>query len=473
MAEVDGYTVATSVAATDYLLGFNSDEEMRRFPGTAIGSSAGKIVYVDSVNGSDSTGARGKPNAPFLTLAAAQTAASSGDCIHVLPGSYTPTASLGKAGVNWHLESGVTITVTQTGTGVSVFSDGGTAMTFVVSGAGTIVLNGTLTNNTEQACVKVTHASSDITVECHSLTSATDTFSLSSHDWTVYQTAGTVRIRANILASGAVTDHSYNVGWVNGAMDIDAGSMTGLEYLVYAQCSSSPTGDMFVRANSIIASSYAAVVNSSTNTNAKLWLTCPLITAVKQAVILSGAGKTYITAQKIAGCTTNLSDTIAVIQATGGFLWLDCQKLTGTYETGISFLTEGGVGSIRARIMQLEDLGTMARAASVGISGSAVFELWGCQSVMATGDGVLHQGGTSRIMDCRFDTSAQSGKVPVRVSGSGLILDRCTLVPHASAVSVTAASSMTITAYKSVAKTAKHANVTVNVDALTVDSNVV
>ncbi|MCC7514536.1 MAG: hypothetical protein IT212_07570 [Bacteroidia bacterium] len=48
---------------------------------------------------------KGRFDRPFLTIAAAQTAASSGDTILIMPGTYTDTG-LGKDGVNYHFMSG-------------------------------------------------------------------------------------------------------------------------------------------------------------------------------------------------------------------------------------------------------------------------------------------------------------------------------------------------------------------------------
>lgn len=71
---------------------------------------AGKTLYVDSVNGSDVTGTRGYSSKPFLTLAAARTAAQSGDLIVVGPGSYT-AQRLEKTGtLHWYYQPGAVVT---------------------------------------------------------------------------------------------------------------------------------------------------------------------------------------------------------------------------------------------------------------------------------------------------------------------------------------------------------------------------
>lgn len=48
----------------------------------------GNILWVDKVNGNDGTAVRGRLDKPYLTISAAITAASSGDTVVVMPGSY-------------------------------------------------------------------------------------------------------------------------------------------------------------------------------------------------------------------------------------------------------------------------------------------------------------------------------------------------------------------------------------------------
>jgi hypothetical protein len=70
----------------------------------------GTIVYVDSIYGNDSTGARERFDLPFLTIAAARTAAIAGDLIYIRPGSYNiGGGQLSKAGISVYAPPGVTI----------------------------------------------------------------------------------------------------------------------------------------------------------------------------------------------------------------------------------------------------------------------------------------------------------------------------------------------------------------------------
>ena len=101
----------------------------------------GWLVFVDQVNGNDSTGERGRNDRPFLQLNAARTAAQAGDTIVVLPGSYLPTAPLLKNGVNWHFHAGAI--VQETLGVVDMWSDAGSTVACKVTGWGQFITEDT------------------------------------------------------------------------------------------------------------------------------------------------------------------------------------------------------------------------------------------------------------------------------------------------------------------------------------------
>lgn len=104
----------------------------------------GNLVFVDAVNGNDSTGTPGRSDLPYLTLGAAKTAASSGDTIHVRPGAYTGNDLL-KDGVDWHFETGAAVT-RGTGSSSGIFDDytghNNSFVNCVISGEGDFDGNG-------------------------------------------------------------------------------------------------------------------------------------------------------------------------------------------------------------------------------------------------------------------------------------------------------------------------------------------
>lgn len=104
----------------------------------------GRQLRVDSVNGNDSTGTRGRMDLPYLTLAEAKADAQSGDIILVGPGSYTATASILKDGVNWNFAAGATVTMDAGDNAVVVGPLGDVVgITSTVTGAGTFVVDAT------------------------------------------------------------------------------------------------------------------------------------------------------------------------------------------------------------------------------------------------------------------------------------------------------------------------------------------
>jgi hypothetical protein len=90
-----------------------------------------------------------------------------------------------------------------------------------------------------------------------------------------------------------------------------------------------------------------------------------------------------------------------------------------------------------------------------------------------TAPAIRHQSGSSRISGFTIDTSAtnNANSNPILVSGAGCIVDKCVL-KSTTAACVNAAAAQTIKAYAVKANVAKSANVTVQVDAITVDANV-
>lgn len=112
------------------------------------GGGSGSVALTNSVwvakNGSDAIGERGDPSKAFLTLGAAKTAATSGDTIFVMPGTYDEKNLL-KNGVNWHFFLGAKVIYTGSGDG-SIFDDGSdganTAVTSTITGYGEFANNG-------------------------------------------------------------------------------------------------------------------------------------------------------------------------------------------------------------------------------------------------------------------------------------------------------------------------------------------
>ena len=82
----------------------------------------GNTLWVDAINGNDSTGSRGVFNKPYLTVQAAVTAALSGDTVYVRRGTYTSGCVL-KNGVDIDHDPGVLYSLTVNTIGETFFTD--------------------------------------------------------------------------------------------------------------------------------------------------------------------------------------------------------------------------------------------------------------------------------------------------------------------------------------------------------------
>ncbi|HEY1378563.1 MAG TPA: hypothetical protein VGF55_17315, partial [Gemmataceae bacterium] len=357
----------------------------------------------------------------------------------------------------------------------------GNGMTFVVGGHGNLTLAGTLGSGQQASCLRTLNPSSRIDLRCSTLT---NTVAGGTFSECVYTEVGTVFLEAERIVNtpGSGVGSTAAIWWTDGTLRVEAKEIVqttpagvGVSAAILSDNFVAAVGDLTITAQSITGTVAAntgsgGILNVTFNPEAKVWVEANLISFDNVACNVQG-GKTYVTAQKLAGCTTSQGGTLGVIYANGDNvdadtqLWLTAQKVTATYERFI--LMTGG--TVRATVPQFEDLGGVVEA--VNVSGGAL-TLTGTEIVIQSGSGVVISGGTVRLVKCRIDTSANPSGFPVVVSGGTLILDGCTLVAAPGQDSIHAASPQTVTNYGSVATTAKNANVTVLVDALTVDANV-
>ena len=133
---------------------------------TNVSVRVGNMLWVDAVNGNDSTGTRGKAYLPFLSCGAAKAAASSGDTILVLPGTYNEK-NLAKNGVNWFFFPGAVVAFNGTGTG-GIFdtATAGVTCSFTVSGSGVFKI---VAESGASAVINLNFTTDVITVRCESI----------------------------------------------------------------------------------------------------------------------------------------------------------------------------------------------------------------------------------------------------------------------------------------------------------------
>lgn len=134
-----GHTAACVMQILGSLSGLLLDEEFElQSPAANLGAPLGMpvwggipmggLVWVDQLLGNDSSGARGRLDKPYKTLAAAKAAAINGDTIVVLHGTFNEGA-LWKNGVTWLFYPGTSV-VYNANNATSIFADLGEASGF-------------------------------------------------------------------------------------------------------------------------------------------------------------------------------------------------------------------------------------------------------------------------------------------------------------------------------------------------------
>lgn len=259
----------------------------------------GNLLWVDAVNGNDTTAQRARMQLPFLTLGAAKAAAASGDTIFILPGTYNEK-NLAKNGVNWHLCNGAVISYSGLATG-GVFDTGtaGGACSFTVSGNGTIRVT---SEPSPYAVIKSVYGGDNIKVECDRIEGVGPALDGS----------GTVLIRCNemkstssgcvnVFSGGNVTIYAHKISSSGGnAVEISGGV---LDLTVRYISSSAGKG---IRFNG--GTLYCSAFEASSSTDAALEYTNSYSTLcrIHNCKLISTAGGGLGLAVKVTAGTGNL-----------------------------------------------------------------------------------------------------------------------------------------------------------------------
>jgi hypothetical protein len=450
---------------------------------------AAHVLYVNQVEG------------PFTTLAAAKAAAQSGDTIVVGPGTYIENDLL-KNGVNWFFAPGAIVTFTSPALQANsndilygIFDDrssgpvectiGGHG-SFSVYSRGHLNLLGTFV---------VTNANSKISFAGKEIAFATyhDRAPGVGSRAAVY-VKNTVRVDVNCDRIYGARGTSYDTGLIDDVGDPIYWSEYGSG--VYWEL-----GDLYVHCGSIEKiSGYGAWGNQppGNTTAANFWLNADFIEnhlymdggtdaaghvgtynwrswivakEILEGVAYFDSGRHYLTVQKI--------DLQRALMSFNGAtqVWMTAQKITNTLAGGWMLLQAGNGGSpiLHADVAQFEDNQGVFNIAGILIADASEVHLRGSYLKAGSGPAVLHVGGKARIQGITIDTSTTNkpNNHAIKVAGSGLVLNNCILFAPALADSINAAAPQTVTCYGVRANRAKHANVSVNVDPLTVDPKVV
>lgn len=439
---------------------YYGDTSQEAMEALAKGGEVGNTVFVDAVAGDDDTGARGRADRPFQGCEAASAAAVAGDLVRVRPGAYTVDDSVAKNGVNWYLDEGVSISMTQTGE-FGIFDDKGTAMIFTVGGMGEI----TMASNSEDyafvGAVKTSHDDSVVVVRCKSI-HATDGDTPADSYCAVNGAKGTLYVHAEQEIKS--TGFGYCIYWENGPMFVTAPRISGHKNgAVSSVCTETPTGKFWVRAHEITNNGDALItpaIFDGSSQDAQVWIEALEVSneGIGPAIHADAAARVYVTAQKIGA-----SDGPAIYKLGTGTTWVTAQKIAGN-----TAHIEQSAGTLYVETMHYDN----ANGAEVGVDMSGgTLHMNGGSMVIAAGNGIEQSSGTIRATDVTIDTSADDTSNPIVKSGGTLILKNCTLVAESTRDSIEAGSAQTVVSLGSYANKAVDGNVTVD-GSLTVGSYV-
>lgn len=344
----------------------------------------GKNLWVDSVNGDNSTAVSGRLDKPYLTLSAAQTAASSGDTIIVGPGTYTPSANLAKAGVNWRLNN-----ATIAGTGnIDLFTDLSGAMTFFVTGSGSITHVG------HGSAFRIQNSSSVISVFLDGDITQSSTGTQSGFESAFYQTSGSLYVHVR-----NITGRIGGIYWDSGDSFITCDTIYSPDGgAVYSQAAAA-NQHLHVKASKIFAGTGGTPISIGGNAASAIWIEAKRIVAAATAAINHSGAKLYVTADKIEAATT--TGGISIVNTSGGGrLYLELQKLEA--------LASGGSTT---SMMLLSDTTSFIRIGEIigaGVSDAIVAEdgthSLDIQKISVGGNGVSCDTGTVRLVGTRIET---------------------------------------------------------------------
>ena len=417
---------------------------------------SGRIVWVDQVNGNDSTGRRGAVMFPFLTLTAAKNAATAGDTVWTLPGDYLGTNLL-KNGVNYNFSAGAVVTnlgsLGNTFT-ASTFHDYAGATTNIISGDGDfhVLYETNVTTVLDGGVVSLSNANSQVWFTGNRLKVREFGTSEPLHAFRIINCRSFIASVREIEDPDVFRD-SFNadeepiasgaggIYWENGECHITCDRINVESgYGIWA---SGTTNDFYYRGQLIKTVTGPAFYTSSSSEENRVWLDVLEIDSGGAAVsTVAGLSRIYINAQKIKG-------TAPAIASQGQSLWVTAQKLTTTSSSASgSFLNlQGGRNFFKIIDYEMTDRAAIANAVAVSISGGTNLLDGGTFRGITNAIGLKYSGSAiTRLKDVTlqtFNTSATGDtNEPVLVMTNGLTLQNVSLIaPNANVSSIKATNS--------------------------------
>jgi hypothetical protein len=366
---------------------------------------------------------------PFATFIAAKALSTSGDVIYGEPGTYSEEA-FGPMVNNTtiDLSPGATLSTDSAGTVTDgLLSDGNTgALVASIVGDGDLILG---SSNSPDQFLFATNADTVLRLKCDRITYSNVSSSICR------QNGGKVLLEVNdVVGNGSGAFFWWDNGQANVNVNGSVIGVSGDQQIFYAQDSGgSATGEWHVEVDTATdGGGDQGLIGGDLGSDRRVWFTANLLqnTDVMKPVFRLTGGHPYVVTKKSKG----------VIYAQGNDFHWTAQKHLG------QIVVNSGVGALnQIDIDLLEDTGVDAGSFMVSnVLGDAIITGMYFKS-SGTTNGFSISAGTLRLVNCIIDTSANPSANPITVSGGTLILDDCTLIPHASANLIEAATPQTVT----------------------------
>lgn len=421
----------------------------------SAGISNGNVLYVDSVNGNDSTGIRGRVDKPFTTINMAKTNALAGDTVIVLPGRYT-NQTLSKIGINYYFYPGAVVT----NLNLSIFTDGNVATTNIIAGSGDFhYYNSTFPS---PDMVAISNSATRLTFKAHYVTCANNDGVSGQMNGFMVRNCSRVDIDVDAyydhkIDDGAIESNCNCVLWYAGEMHVNIRRCT--TEFGYVAWAAGTSDNLYYDGQFARATLGPTFYNNGTH---KMWIKVDqIISDVSIAVSGLGAAgsKMYVNAQKIIGnpCIDIESSTEA---------WIQSEKITAV-NGGSSWVRLAAKSLAYVNCDHFEQEGAMT-GPGFDISGTGTNYIRGGVACLTNLPAVQWLGSKTILDGIVFDvksgssTNADVWAFNTNGANSSLTLKSCILLSGGATNSIYATNAQTINAIGTVQITNANQNVSFN-----------
>lgn len=406
--------------------------------------ASGNLLWVDK-SGNDGTAVAGRSEKPYLTIAAAVAAASSGDTVVVRPGTYDERNLL-KNGVYLHFEAGAVVEYTGTNDG-AIFDDSATgangAVETKITGDGRFIYAGTSAAATTPHVFNITNAGTHI--DCTAQEAFMNmTTTPASAPAAIFQSAGYIKflghaIEANVGALG-VNASCYK--WEGGDSDIVVERLlaTGNAYIVWGD-GTAASSTSWVKANRITSGNFPPIQYDSVDATARLNVDVMTLTsnslsvgATAGTVVTTNSGVIFLRADRIIVPVVNAYG----FGVSGGTLYLTAAEIEdpGTNNSfGTFTITSTGTCYVKGHTITRTSAGKIFNVTG----GSLYVQGENLTSNATTGLAsrvIFVSGGAATFADCTISMTGRA-LAPVSCSGGALSLSGCVINAEATTDSIT------------------------------------